>query len=733
MAAYDITAFGSALEFDTTAAFSKQAVPIPGTDWIAIAWYRSTTVVNVQVFSVNRSTGAVTALGSPFDIEGGTSTDTLAGIAIVAIDASNLAVFWTGPGNDGFCRLLSVDGSGNVSGNGSILEYETSFSKYPRAILWDSTHILAVWTGNSGGASAIFTINTGTGSISVTGTPLALGNFGLSELLRLNSTKALIAYNGQFDDGFMRVLDINTSTWAVTAAGSAFEFEDNITLVNLSIAPADLSSSPMVVYLMRGLNDSSLRFQHATYDINTSTWAITTRSALTAPASPGGANTSSMGASSAGAISKDLVVVSYPGDDPNFVILRAVLINPSTGAMTAQASLNYNPGDFGRNLSQPIIYLGDGLLVHVWSDAADDGFIRTFQIELSYDIDDDRGAETFGALKANNARSAEVHGIDDADDFRGSETTGKEEAFTVRGVEIAGQGTILDTRHAETHGVDASVNSHAAQVEGFDTQNALRAAEVHGLFEDADFRYAETHGSAADFAVRAAELSGIVTESASRAAEINGSVLTSDSISVELDGEANTAAVRAAELTGAIEATNARSAELDGQGSIAADRAAEIHGEATTSAIRAAELTGVIPSHDSRAAEAYGSVDIAADRAAQVEGVTGLIATRSAEVTGSVDVAATRGAELDGTHSDGDARGAQLDGALGLNATRGAELDGTHSDGDARGAQLDGALGLNATRGAELDGGRRDPYCPADSPYSAAAGPYTPYPASVCN
>ena len=234
----DITALDTKLEFNTTNGQSNQVARIPGLDRVVVASTQSTTVVNVQAFNVNRNTGAVTAIGSAVDIEPGTAGSIVNGMSLVMIDASNFAVFWVGAGSDGFAQLFDLDATGNISANGSAIEYDIDTGTWPASVLMDSTHILTTWTGASiDGFAAIFTVNTGTGSISLTGTPFEFdtSDYTFGSLAKLSDTKAIVFYRGAFIDGFARVLDINTSTWAVTAAGDAFEYLDASTITGNSV------------------------------------------------------------------------------------------------------------------------------------------------------------------------------------------------------------------------------------------------------------------------------------------------------------------------------------------------------------------------------------------------------------------------------------------------------------------------------------------------------------------
>lgn len=381
MATYDVTALDTPLEFDTTRADSKSMVRIPGTDRVAIAWYQSTTLVYVQAFNVNKTTGAITAIGSPLDIEAGTSSATEAGISLVLIDASNLAVFWVGADADGYCRLLSVDGTGNITANGSVVEYSTDDGRYPTSVLMDSTHILNVWQASAGfdGFAAIFTVNTGTGSISLTGTRFEFNtsDYSFGNVVKLSATKAVVFYAGVDSDGYATVLDINTSTWAVTAAGATFEFRDAGNIRGNSIVVMDDAGSPMRV--VNGWNDSDAGDSEIqSFSINTSTWAVTAFGTLLDLSTSGATENYAVTAQK---VDDTHALVFYEGASANG-FARVLTYNAGTGALTATANeLNFETNAFQFSSSVAFIET-PGFFVCAWSGLGTDGFVQAFQVTM---------------------------------------------------------------------------------------------------------------------------------------------------------------------------------------------------------------------------------------------------------------------------------------------------------------------------------------------------------------
>lgn len=373
MAAYDVTALDTPLEFDTGNADTKSVAKLPGLDRVLMAWYSASGVIYAQCFNVNPSTGAVTAIGSPLDIEDTAATTGL-DVAVVAIDGSNAAAFFAGSAGDGYACLLSIDGTGNVTKNGSNTEYDTVDGESPAAVLWDSTHILNVWSGGSGdGFSAIFVFDTGAGTISVVGTPFEFdtGDYVFGSLAKLTSTKALVAYSGGSSDGFSRVLSVDNTTYAVTAAGAAFEFQDSTTIKGTAVIfAADQGSTiKAIIGAVRSVPAVTLY----AVSIDTSTWTITLDEALAI--SDG---TSERGVSLALVNATTLLVFSTTSSGNGSA--ASVDYDPSTGQLGSIIS-SVSLGAFSF-VTTPPATMSQSRYVAGWKGTDGDGFVQTFNVEL---------------------------------------------------------------------------------------------------------------------------------------------------------------------------------------------------------------------------------------------------------------------------------------------------------------------------------------------------------------
>lgn len=389
MASYDIATLGTALEYEPTAAIGSSIVRLPGASKIAIAWKQSDTVFYVQCFTVNISTGDLAAIGSPMDIETGTASSSDQPISLCAIDGSNLAVFWAGNNTRADCRLLSVDGTGNVTSNGSVVEFDgagVDSVSVSNSILWDSTHILLTWRSGAGtnDVASIFSVNTGTGTIAVVGTPLNFANTGnkfFGSITRLDSTKVIVFYQGASDDGYARVLNVNASTFAVTTAGDEFTYLASSNIKSNSVCVVDTGSPMKVINTWQ--NDDTQISSIRSFQINTTTWAITVFGAQVDIGATTGTNIPM--ATSIQILDSTHIVVWYVGASGSG-FAKVMTYTAGDGTLSDSANtLEFQTPSFSYCRTSSCTFTevtGFFVLAYADSYTSGDGFAQAFQISL---------------------------------------------------------------------------------------------------------------------------------------------------------------------------------------------------------------------------------------------------------------------------------------------------------------------------------------------------------------
>ncbi len=203
---------------------------------VLFAWTNATTNVGYsQVFEVDNSTWEITALSTAtiFDASRGTNS------SLSQIDANHFILFYTGASTDGFTVVLEVSlSTWAVSLAGSALEFDTSDATEMSGTLINGTHAINFWRGVAGdGFTRAFSINTGTWAITGESTALEFdtsdGRF--NSCLQVSEFYYINFWAGSGNDGFVRVFNVNSSSYAVTAVGTAaLEFDTTEALGNKS-------------------------------------------------------------------------------------------------------------------------------------------------------------------------------------------------------------------------------------------------------------------------------------------------------------------------------------------------------------------------------------------------------------------------------------------------------------------------------------------------------------------
>lgn len=378
MAAYDITALSSALEFDTSDMTGVGIAKLSSTRFV-MAWQRSSTVKYVQVFEIDLTTGVITALSSPLNFYSTSSANT-SRIGIHVYDATHFVLVWNGGSQYGYTRSFQVNaGTGAVTTWGSENNYSGSNSAFsPDIVTLDSTHFL-VTRAEASGYSRVFELNSGTGAVTALGSDVQFAGaqaYGNS-VVRLSSTMGLVTYSKADDftfDGMARAIGINTSTWATSALVSEYEWMDDNVAGTALVA---LSATRALVFVYRSTGTKGMYLYTLGIDgsgnISNVGSAVQVSTAEPVQEVSGG---------NIVIIDNDgttaHVIVFYTGAD-NDGFARTYEVTLSTGAITAISTIEYETSDNERNHA---IEMATGLFVNMWMGVSTDGFVRAFRVEI---------------------------------------------------------------------------------------------------------------------------------------------------------------------------------------------------------------------------------------------------------------------------------------------------------------------------------------------------------------
>ncbi|HUT46537.1 MAG TPA: prepilin-type N-terminal cleavage/methylation domain-containing protein [Sedimentisphaerales bacterium] len=173
------------------------------------------------VLTVNTGTWDITS-ETPFEFD----TDNATAPALAKIDDSHYLCVYTDKFSDGQALVLTVNtGTWDITKE-TPLEYDTTNGETPALLQIDTTHYLCVYTDKfSDGQALVLTVNTSTWDITKE-TPLEYDttNGETPALLQIDSTHYLCAYDGPDSDGWAVVLTVNTGDWSISRE-TAFEYD----------------------------------------------------------------------------------------------------------------------------------------------------------------------------------------------------------------------------------------------------------------------------------------------------------------------------------------------------------------------------------------------------------------------------------------------------------------------------------------------------------------------------
>lgn len=385
MATYDVSTLGSPLEFDTTMYRYGVLGRLSDTRFV-MAWQQSTTVKNVQAFDVNPSTGAITALSSPLNFYSTTIGWSAASRPTLQVyDATHFIITWADDASDGRMRSFQLDGGGAITAWGSELEFDTTNAISQGSCMMDSTHMLVAWRGAADdGFAQVFTLNTGTGALTAEGSSFEwqTTEADLISVAKLSSTKVLVCLKeASTNDLAAKVLDVNTSTWAVGNAGSESNLQATITVVGNNVITIDDSISPIVAIDFYGSSTGTPTGQILRQiQVNTSTWAVST---LGTQSNISGDFTTNRNLYAIQKIDSTHFIVFYTGGASSFLGTAATYeINTSTGALTELSTTTFTAAQSGSHSS---VKLTDSLYIIAYSDDAssDDGFVQSISVVMT--------------------------------------------------------------------------------------------------------------------------------------------------------------------------------------------------------------------------------------------------------------------------------------------------------------------------------------------------------------
>lgn len=165
----------------------------------------------------------------------------------------------------------------DVTTASSALEFDTVQTIHiAKPIAIDTNHFIATYGGEGGdGYAQVFTVDTSTWAVSTSSARLefdtTLGHY--NQIQKIDTNHYFIAWSGSGNDGYVQVLNVDTTTWAVTTAAASLEWEVALSRWQ-SVVPVD--TNHFVMFTEGNASDGFA----VVFAVDTTTWAVTTTSVL---------------------------------------------------------------------------------------------------------------------------------------------------------------------------------------------------------------------------------------------------------------------------------------------------------------------------------------------------------------------------------------------------------------------------------------------------------------------
>lgn len=270
-----VTTAGASLEFDTGNGTYNKCCLVDANH--IINFWANPTKGGAQMFAVDTSTWAVTTAGALLEFVA--STGAVAHNACFLVDSNHVINFWQENSATGYAQIFAVDTSTwAVSTAGAALAYEAAGAEpmYNACYSIDATHYINFWRDtNNDGFAQVFIVNTSTWAISTaTGVKKWEDTKATyTTVCAIDSNHYLVFWAGADDDGMAQVIAVDTSTWAVTTASAVFEFDTANGMHNSCV---QINSTRYVNFWSGNGDDGYVQV----FDVSTSSWEITTASPL---------------------------------------------------------------------------------------------------------------------------------------------------------------------------------------------------------------------------------------------------------------------------------------------------------------------------------------------------------------------------------------------------------------------------------------------------------------------
>lgn len=276
MAAYAVTTSNSLLAISTNGTEAWPTVVLMDANHFVYVSSNNTKNTRYAVVAINTSTWAVTTTQALTAVQG----NQMVGLTSAKIDDTHL-IFIGGRTADGKAQVLSYNTSTFVisTAYGDFTFDTTDQANHNSACMIDANHCINFWSSSgSDGYVQVMTINTSTWAVTTSAALLEFDTqYGIyHDCLLLDSTHCVNYWLGSSGLN-LQAFTFSTSTWAVTTSNALLLFDTSGLCYDGEIILVDTNH---ILTVWRGKYVSAPMVNAQVFTVNTSTFAITTSNAV---------------------------------------------------------------------------------------------------------------------------------------------------------------------------------------------------------------------------------------------------------------------------------------------------------------------------------------------------------------------------------------------------------------------------------------------------------------------
>lgn len=214
-----VTPLGTTLEFETSNNNKNEAILV-SSNIVLNCWSGPSSDGFARCFNVLAD--SITAMDVAYEFDAADGSD----FALAQVDSTHFICFYKGTSSDGLATIFAVDlGTGAITEPGSTLTFDSgSVQSLSCVALGDGTHFVNFWSSSGVPTGQCFVVNTGTWAITGNSSPLTFGaTANLHSAGLINSSHVIDIYQNSSGHLGAQAFAVNLTTYALTTVGTPLD------------------------------------------------------------------------------------------------------------------------------------------------------------------------------------------------------------------------------------------------------------------------------------------------------------------------------------------------------------------------------------------------------------------------------------------------------------------------------------------------------------------------------